>query len=93
MPRESVNPDLLELAGGAPALVARARAKADAGEAEQALHLLDIVLDVEPQQPAALALAIEVHERLLQDSVNFWLSSWLRNQIADLRVRQAGGEQ
>ncbi len=89
VPRESVNSDLLELAGGAGSLVTRARVKAEAGEAEQALHLLDVVLDVEPQQADALALAIQVHESLLQDSVNFWLSSWLRNQIALLRARQA----
>lgn len=86
-PRESVNADLLELAGGPAALVARAGLKFEAGEPEQALHLLDIVLDVEPDQQQALSLAIDVHRSLLEQSSNFWLSSWLRNQVSLLSAR------
>jgi len=31
-------------------------------------------------------VAISAHEALLRDSDNFWLSSWLRQQIALLRA-------
>ncbi len=83
VPRSAVHADLVELAG-ADALAGRARKHLDSGEPEQALHLTDIILSVEPRHGGALALAIEVHEGLLEQSENFWLSSWLRNQIDQL---------
>ena len=64
-----------------------ARAHHAEGAPEQALHLLDIVLEVEPDNGAALALAIEVHESLLEaartfrTTGNFWLEGWLENRI------------
>ena len=30
-------------------------------------------------------LAIEIHEKLLQDADNFWLTGWLENQLKLLR--------
>ena len=73
--------DLVELAG-AEALVERARQRFDAGEREAALHLLDTVLEVDPGMEAARKLAAQVHRSLLDDSENFWLSSWLERQVA-----------
>ena len=90
VPQKSVHADLVELAG-ADALLARARAKADAGQWEQALHLLDILLNAAPQNDGARALAIEVHEALLAQARtwcttgNFWLEGWLQNQIKLLK--------
>ena len=81
VPAAAINSDLLELAGGAAALTGRAREKFEAGHCEQALHLLDIVLSQEPGDPEAIAVAAEVHQQLLGESVNFWLSSWLQNQV------------
>jgi alkyl sulfatase BDS1-like metallo-beta-lactamase superfamily hydrolase len=43
-PRSAVNADLIELAGGAQAIVARAQEKLDQQRYVEALHLLDIVL-------------------------------------------------
>jgi hypothetical protein len=43
--------------------------------------LLDIVLPAHRQAPEAVMAAIAAHEGLLSDSSNFWLSSWLKNQI------------
>lgn len=87
VPQKSVHADLIELAGGANALVARAKDKFAEAQSEQALHLLDIVLSVEPNHPSAVALAIEVHRSLAEQSKNFWLSSWLENQQAVLQSR------
>lgn len=80
-PANTVHQDLLELAGGARPLVVRAQEKLDNQQAVEALHLLDIVLSVEPDHGDAKKVAITAHELLLDDSVNFWLSSWLKQQI------------
>ena len=75
-------------------LVQLAGAKTAAGEHEQALHLLDIVLNADPGHAGARALAIRVHETLLADARtfcttgNFWLVGWLQNRIKVLK----GGE-
>ena len=86
VPASSISGDLVELAG-VEALVERARHRFDAGEPEAALHLLDIVLAAQPNQVEALQLAIAVHDSLLADSENFWLSAWLQNQVKLLRAR------
>ena len=50
-------------------------------------HLLDIVLS-EPAPPAAaFEVAIAVHRALAKESVNFWLSAWLAEQIERLETR------
>lgn len=86
VPQREIHGDLLELAG-ADALVARARDRADAGEREAALHLLDIVRSADPENASARALAVEVHEALLEEARrfrttgNFWLEGWLEQQL------------
>lgn len=93
VPQKAVHADLVELAGAGP-LLERARQKAAAGEQEEALHLLDILLQAQPDNAAARALAIQVHETLLAEAEtycttgNFWLVGWLQNQIKLLK----GGE-
>lgn len=93
VPQSSVHADLVELAG-ADALLARARKRFDNNEREQALHLIDIVRNAEPENQDAIALSIEVHEQLLKDAEqfkttgNFWLTGWLENQLKLLRGGQ-----
>ena len=95
VPQSSVHQDLVELAG-TDALLQRAQAKFDSGEREQALHLLDIVLSVKPDDAGAIALSIAIHESLLADARvfchtgNFWLEGWLQNQIKLLRGGNTG---
>jgi len=84
VPQSDVHADLLELAG-VEAVVGRATQKFEAGHCEEALHLLDIVLNEEPGCEAALTLAIAVHEKLLGEADNFWLTGWLENQIKLLK--------
>jgi alkyl sulfatase BDS1-like metallo-beta-lactamase superfamily hydrolase len=85
-PQSTVHTDLIELAGGPEALIARALQKIAEGKNVEAIHLLDIVLPQHGQAPGAVAAAIAVHENLLAGSENFWLSSWLKNQIKQLRA-------
>lgn len=86
VPQSAVHADIVELAGGADALLARAADKFSAGRREEALHLLDIVRNADAGSTQWRQLAAEVHESLLRDADNFWLSSWLRNQIKLLQA-------
>jgi len=81
----SISGDLVELAGGPDALAQRAADKVEAGAATEALRLAEIVLDVEPEHVAALRANIAAHEALEAESVNFWLTSWLRKEIDRMR--------
>ncbi|MFT4518000.1 MAG: alkyl sulfatase BDS1-like metallo-beta-lactamase superfamily hydrolase [Halioglobus sp.] len=88
-PQSSVHQDLIELAGGPDAIIERAQQKLFAGKTIEALHLLDIVSPHTSKNEAAISASIEAHEKLLDDSVNFWLSSWLQNQINVLKTTGA----
>ena len=91
VPQSAVHEDLVALAG-ADALTRRAREKMKAGELEQALHLVDIVLSASPGDLAARQLSIDIHEALLVNARtfcvtgNFWLVGWLENQLKMLRT-------
>jgi alkyl sulfatase BDS1-like metallo-beta-lactamase superfamily hydrolase len=72
-------------AAGAEALVAAARRRLGGGDAVAALHLTDLVLEAEPGHEGAAAVAAEAHERLLEQSENFWETAWLRRELDRLR--------
>lgn len=84
VPRSGVNGDIVELAGGSPALVARAQQHVDAGRSLEALHLLDIVMDTEPGNIDGLQVQKTALERLLVASGGSNLSEtmWLKSEIA-----------
>lgn len=90
VPQKSIHADLVEMAG-ADALVERARQKSEAQKHEEALHLLDIVLNADPHHQPAKKLSLAVHEALCTDAKsfchtgNFWLVGWLQNQIKLLK--------
>ncbi|MBW2942533.1 MBL fold metallo-hydrolase [Zhongshania aquimaris] len=86
VPASAVHQDLCELAGGAQQLAARAAAKIDAHKPLEALHLLDIALNAEPQQVDALTTKKRALEMLLQHSGGTNLSEvmWLKSEIADV---------
>jgi alkyl sulfatase BDS1-like metallo-beta-lactamase superfamily hydrolase len=85
VPASSVHADLVELAGGPEALAKRAREKLGAGAPVDAIHLAEVALTAAPEHRAALEASLAAHEALDSQSVNFWESSWLRRQIAELR--------
>ena len=75
-------------AAGADALVEAARARVDAGQPVQALHLTDLVLAAEPQHSGARAAAADAHEALLARTDNFWKRAWLTKSINELRTHE-----
>lgn len=84
VPRDSVHNDLAELAGGAHALATRARQKVNNGAPLEALHLLDIALDSEPNYREALVVKKTALEHLLEASGGSNLSEvmWLKSEIS-----------
>ncbi len=84
VPRSSIDADLVELAGGASALAARAWKKLSDGRPLEAMHLLDIALGAEPANADALAVKKDVLQQLLSQSGGSNLSEtmWLRSEIA-----------
>jgi alkyl sulfatase BDS1-like metallo-beta-lactamase superfamily hydrolase len=92
VPRSSVNGDLAELAGGADALAARAKAKLDGGRPLEAVHLLDIALGAEPSNRQALTVKKATLEQLLAASGGSNLSEamWLKSEIAAADAALAG---
>jgi alkyl sulfatase BDS1-like metallo-beta-lactamase superfamily hydrolase len=89
VPRSAVDADLAELAGGVAALAARAQAYVEAGKPLEALHLLDIALDVAPDDAASLTVKKTALEQLLAASggTNLSETMWLKAEIADAEKR------
>lgn len=85
VPQSSVASDIVELAGGAAAILERAKIKFSAGKSVEALHLLDVIRDADCDSPESRELGSRIHEALSNNTGNFWLSSWLKNQIKLLR--------
>ncbi|MFC3174602.1 MBL fold metallo-hydrolase [Novosphingobium bradum] len=94
VPRSSVDRDLVDLAGGADALAARAASHLAAGRPLEAMHLIDIALGAEPANRAALEAKRGALGRLLADGggTNLSETMWLRSEIAavDRALEPAG---
>lgn len=71
-------------AAGSERLVAAARARLDAGQAVEALHLTDLILAGDDNNAAAKGVAIAAHEHLLNDADNFWVKAWIEHSIKGL---------
>ena len=86
VPRSSVHADIAELAGGAGALAARAKAHVDGGRPLEALHLLDIALGAEPGNREALLAKKAASQALLEagGGKNLSETMWLRSEIAEI---------
>lgn len=84
VPASSVHADLVELAGGSDAIAARALTQAAAGEPLRAIHLAEIVLTVDQDHEGALRAMLDAHRQLLDQSVNFWETAWLRKVIGEM---------
>lgn len=85
VPRSAVNPDIVELAGGASALAYRAKAHAEADRPLEAIHLIDIALSVEPTHREALEVKKAALSALLaaSGSKNLSETMWLRSEISE----------
>lgn len=92
VPRGAVSADLVELAGGAGAIVARAHVHVAADRPLEALHLLDIALGVAPDHAAGLSVRKAALEQLLAASggTNLSETMWLKAEIAEVEKRLPG---
>jgi alkyl sulfatase BDS1-like metallo-beta-lactamase superfamily hydrolase len=84
VPTSAIHQDLCELAGGAQQIAQRATVKLADNKPLEALHLLDIALNGEPQQIDALTTKKRALEMLLKNSGGTNLSEvmWLKSEIA-----------
>ena len=85
VPPNATHGDLVELAGGANAVAARAAGRLEQGAAVEAIQLAEVALSAEPANLAALEVMIGAHEVLEGKCQNFWLTQWLRKQLEGLR--------
>ena len=86
VPRSAVDADIIELAGGAGALAARAQTHVDAGRPLEALHLTAIALGAEPGNREALEVKKAASQALLEagGGKNLSETMWLRSEIAEI---------
>jgi alkyl sulfatase BDS1-like metallo-beta-lactamase superfamily hydrolase len=89
VPPDAVSPDWIELAGGSSPVLARASQRLDAGRPLEALHLVEAVERVEPDNREAVRLKLAATEKILADAgrENFSEVRWLESQISGLKAK------
>ena len=87
VPPGAVSPDLVELAGGAEPVLARARKYLGDKRPLEAMHLAEAVLTTAPKSAVALGLKLQATELLLAQSTreNFSETRWLEAEIRSLQ--------
>ena len=80
-PPSSVYPDLVKLAGGPDRVTQLALEKLQAGKPVETLHLTDVVLASDPQNPGALNARIKALENLHEHCENYVEDGWLQYGI------------
>ena len=95
MPPWSVHGEIVEMAGGADAVSARAAAGLEVGQPVEALHLVDMALEAEPRNGSALRVRLGALRELLERSkdLNHYEVYWLRHRIDEAtRLLSSEGE-
>ena len=90
-PAWSIHAELAELAGGPDPIARRAREHAEKGSPLEALHFAEIALAADPAHRTALEASLAAHRQLLEASVNFWESAWLKKEVTKLEASLADG--
>ena len=92
-PPQAVWPEIAELAGGAGVLAQRARARLDRGEAEEALHIIEIAHAAAPDDREVLEAQLAIYEALADATGgrSFDLLGWLEGRI--MATERALGEE
>lgn len=91
-PPSAVHKDLVELAGGADKVIARAREHIDGGRFVEALHLLDVALGTEPTNRAGLESRILAYQSLLARATNVIEQGWLKAGIREAETTLRKGQ-
>jgi alkyl sulfatase BDS1-like metallo-beta-lactamase superfamily hydrolase len=89
-PPWSVHGELCELAGGPAAIAKAARARLDAGQPVEAIHLAEVALAADSTHPEAVGECLAAHRQLLAGTTNFWETRWLEKEIQKLEGRLDG---
>ena len=84
-PTAAVYPDLVEMAGGADAVAARAEALRQEGRLQEALHMADVALAADPENLTALRARLAAFESLRAQSRNSNESGWLEHGMSETR--------
>lgn len=91
VPISSLYAELADIAGGAEKLTNLAQSKLDAGQPEQALHLLEMALAASPDYPQALRVRLQCLQKILHRARNtdnnFSETSWLESRITTTRAQ------
>jgi hypothetical protein len=53
---------------------------------------VEVALGGDPANSSALKVGLAAHRQLDAESENFWLSAWLRKEIASLEARLAASQ-
>jgi len=88
-PRRAVAGELARLAGGARALVARARAVADTGELRLAGHLADLALEADPADPEVQQAVAAIYEQRAERETSLMARNLFRSAAAYAREGRA----
>ncbi|MFP6640233.1 MAG: alkyl sulfatase dimerization domain-containing protein, partial [Myxococcota bacterium] len=88
VPARQIYPDLVAAAGGVDPILTRARARLEAGQPVQALHLVEVAEASEPNEKKVLLLkkrALEVlRNRAVAGKLNFYEVSWLDARLKEV---------
>jgi glyoxylase-like metal-dependent hydrolase (beta-lactamase superfamily II) len=84
VPQRTIHGELVEMAGGPTAFAQRARAKLDAGRPLEALHFIEIGINVVPLSIDLQTARLDVLTRLLENSgaINLSETMWLKSELA-----------
>jgi glyoxylase-like metal-dependent hydrolase (beta-lactamase superfamily II) len=84
--REAVAHEMAQLAGGAPALIARARAIAAGGDLRLACHLADYALEAQPQDPDVQRSVAALYEERAAGETSLMARNLFRSAAAYARA-------
>lgn len=90
-PASSIWPTLAQMAGGALALASQAETFLLSGEAEKALHLIEIAVAAAPEDSAVRTTEARILVQLINDTggEGFDMIGWLETKLAEARLRAA----
>jgi alkyl sulfatase BDS1-like metallo-beta-lactamase superfamily hydrolase len=89
-PARTAYPEVVELAGGAEVVAARAASLVEAGDLHRALHVADFALEADPDNRTALQAKRAALGRLLEASSNINERGWLNAGILEIDERLPG---
>jgi alkyl sulfatase BDS1-like metallo-beta-lactamase superfamily hydrolase len=91
-PARSIHAELVERAGGADAIAARAAELVEQGDAKRALHMADVALEADPRNVTALQAKRRAVDRIFNATFNLNELGWLNAARIELDARLAAAE-